>query len=123
MLQTRPSELASPNIRRPSTRRTCGVYTVRSAHAFAYGFLHHARYRPQLAFSYPSPLSGWDWTLLGQGVILSSNITNKQSGILPGTQSHARGRGQAAPVMADVRQQAMTENQRDRDEDGGQTVL
>jgi len=61
VLRTRP-DLAPPQICLPSTLSDTG-HTCTSTHAFASGFLQPIHCCNDLAFSYPSPPSGWIWTL------------------------------------------------------------
>jgi len=61
VLRTRPGS-APPQICLPSTLSDTG-HTCTSTHAFASGFLQACITATTLAFGYPSPPSGWVWTL------------------------------------------------------------
>ena len=66
VLQTRPGR-TPPQICLPSTLSDT-EHTCTSTHAFASGFLQPLHCCNDLAFSYPSPPSGWIWTLPGNCV-------------------------------------------------------
>ena len=61
VLRTRP-DLPTPQICLPSAVSGAG-HTCKSTHAFASGFLQPLHFCNNLAFGYPSPPSGWVWTL------------------------------------------------------------
>ena len=102
MLQTRPYGLVPPNLPAlyPSGHGAC---TVRSTRVFVSDFVaapvgrsgHAAgrltsfgsgiHYWATLVFDYPSPPSGWDWTLLGTRVIVP-RAAPASSRAVPGTQ-------------------------------------
>jgi hypothetical protein len=71
VLRTRPGS-APPQICLPSTLSGTG-HTCTSTHAFASGFLQARIAATTLAFGYPSPPSGWVWTLPDTCVIVSDS--------------------------------------------------
>jgi len=77
VLRARPG-FTPPQICLPSTLSGTG-HTCTSTHAFASGFLQARIAATTLAFGYPSPPSGWVWTLLDICVTIP-NITIKQPG-------------------------------------------
>jgi len=77
VLRTRPG-LTPPQICLPSTLSDTG-HTCTSTHAFASGFLQAGIAATTLAFGYPSPPSGWVWTLPDICVTIP-DITIKQPG-------------------------------------------
>lgn len=84
VLRTRPG-LTPPQICLPSTLSGTG-HTCTSTHAFASGFLQAGIAATTFAFGYPSPLSGWVWTLPDICVIIP-DITIEQ----PGQARHTSG--------------------------------